>query len=37
VLELPFSIAYSVFLAAALMVVLRCAASIARPDRSDKA
>ena len=37
VLELPFSIVYSVFLAAALMVVLRCAAAIARPDRSDKA
>ena len=31
VLELPFSIAYSVFLAAALMVVLRCAAAIAFP------
>ena len=31
VLELPFSVVYSVFLAAALMVVLRCAASIARP------
>jgi TRAP-type C4-dicarboxylate transport system permease small subunit len=31
VLELPFSIVYSVFLAAALMVVLRCAAAIVRP------
>ena len=43
VLELPFSIIYSVFLAAAIMVVLRCMASIARPpqvapsDASDKA
>jgi TRAP-type C4-dicarboxylate transport system permease small subunit len=31
VLELPFSTVYSVFLAAAIMVVLRCAASIAFP------
>jgi TRAP-type C4-dicarboxylate transport system permease small subunit len=31
VLELPFSIIYSVFLAATIMVVLRCAASIAFP------
>jgi len=31
VLELPFSVVYSVFFAAALMVVLRCAASIAFP------
>jgi TRAP-type C4-dicarboxylate transport system permease small subunit len=31
VLELPFSIVYGVFLAAAIMVVLRCAASIAFP------
>jgi len=42
VLELPFGIAYSVFLAAALMVALRCLAAIARPprvqsDRSDEA
>jgi TRAP-type C4-dicarboxylate transport system permease small subunit len=29
VLELHFSVVYSVFLAAAIMVVLRCAASIA--------
>ena len=31
VLELPYSIVYSVFLAAAIMIVLRCAASIAFP------
>ena len=31
VLELPFSVVYSVFFAAAVMVVLRCAASIAFP------
>jgi TRAP-type C4-dicarboxylate transport system permease small subunit len=31
VLELPFGIVYGVFLAAALMVVLRCLAAIARP------
>lgn len=31
VLDLPFSIVYSVFLAAVIMVVLRCAASIAFP------
>jgi len=43
VLELPFSVVYSVFLAAALMVVLRCAAAILRPpqaapsDASEKA
>ena len=37
VLGLPFSIVYSVFLAAALMVVLRCAASIVSPGESDKA
>jgi len=33
VLELPFGIVYSVFLAAALMVVLRCLAAIFRPPR----
>jgi TRAP-type C4-dicarboxylate transport system permease small subunit len=37
VLGLQFSIVYSVFLAAAVMVVLRCLAAIARPDESDKA
>ena len=37
VLGLPFSIVYSVFLAAAVMIVVRCAASIARPHESDKA
>ena len=37
VLGLPFSIVYSVFFAAALMVVLRCAASIVSPEGSDKA
>ena len=31
VLDLPFGIVYSVFLAAAVMVVLRCAAAIVRP------
>lgn len=31
VLELPYGIIYSVFLAAALMVALRCLAAIARP------
>jgi len=31
VLELPYGIVYSVFLAAALMVVLRCLAEIVRP------
>lgn len=31
VLDLPFGIVYSVFLAAAAMVVLRCAAGIVRP------
>jgi len=34
VLDLPFSIAYSVFFAAALMVVLRCASSIALPPQA---
>lgn len=37
VLGVPFSIVYSVFLAAAVMIVVRCAASIARPDQPDKA
>jgi TRAP-type C4-dicarboxylate transport system permease small subunit len=31
VLDLPFGIAYCVFLAAAVMVVLRCLADIVRP------
>ena len=34
VLELPFGLVYAVFLAAALMIVLRCLAAIARPDRA---
>jgi C4-dicarboxylate transporter, DctQ subunit len=33
VLDLPFGIVYAVFLAAAVMVVLRCLAAIARPER----
>jgi len=37
VLGLPFSIVYSVFVAAAVMIVVRCAVSIARPDKSDRA
>ena len=37
VLGLPFSVVYSVFLAAAVMIAVRCAVSIARPDPSDKA
>ena len=37
VLGLPFSVVYSVFLAAAVMIVVRCTASIARPDKSDRA
>src|SRR5437899_11834557 len=37
VLEWPYGIAYSVFLAAAVMVVLRCLAAIVRPGASDKA
>jgi len=35
VLDLPFGLVYSVFLAAAVMVVLRCLAAIARPGRAD--
>jgi TRAP-type C4-dicarboxylate transport system permease small subunit len=35
VLDLPFGIVYAVFLAAAVMVVLRCLAAIARPERAD--
>jgi TRAP-type C4-dicarboxylate transport system permease small subunit len=31
VLDVPFAIVYSVFLAATVMVVLRCIAEIARP------
>jgi len=37
VLELPFGIVYGVFLAAALMVALRCLAAIIRPDAPDRA
>jgi TRAP-type C4-dicarboxylate transport system permease small subunit len=35
VLELPFGIVYGVFLVAAVMVVLRCLAEIARPRPTD--
>jgi TRAP-type C4-dicarboxylate transport system permease small subunit len=37
VLEWPYGLVYSVFLAAAVMVVLRCLAAIFRPETSDKA
>jgi len=37
VLEWPYGLVYSVFLAAAVMVVLRCLAAIVRPEPSDKA
>src|SRR6266581_4944233 len=37
VLEWPYGVVYSVFLAAAVMVVLRCLAAILRPEASDKA
>lgn len=37
VLDLPFGIVYAVFFAAALMVVLRCLAAIATPQRADPA
>lgn len=37
VLDWPYGLVYSVFLAAAIMVVLRCLAAIARPEASDKA
>jgi TRAP-type C4-dicarboxylate transport system permease small subunit len=36
VLELPFGLVYAIFLAAALMVVLRCVAAIARPDHTNE-
>ena len=35
VLDLPFGLVYTVFLAAAAMVVLRCLAAIVRPARTD--
>jgi TRAP-type C4-dicarboxylate transport system permease small subunit len=34
VLDLPFGIVYAVFLAAVMMIVLRCLAAIARPGRA---
>jgi TRAP-type C4-dicarboxylate transport system permease small subunit len=37
VLEWPYGLVYSIFLAAAVMVVLRCLAAIVRPEASDKA
>jgi len=37
VLDWPYGALYSVFLAAAVMVVLRCLAAIVRPEASDKA
>src|SRR5881397_2048434 len=37
VLEWPYGFVYCVFLAAAVMVVLRCLAAILRPEASDKA
>ncbi|TMG76629.1 MAG: TRAP transporter small permease subunit [Betaproteobacteria bacterium] len=37
VLDWPYGLVYSVFLAAAVMVVLRCLAAIVRPEASDKA
>jgi TRAP-type C4-dicarboxylate transport system permease small subunit len=37
VLDWPYGVVYSVFLAAAVMVVLRCLAAIVRPEASDKA
>src|SRR6266700_2349872 len=37
VLDWPYGAVYSVFLAAAVMVVLRCLAAIVRPETSDKA
>ena len=37
VLEWPYGLVYSVFLAAAVMVVLRCLAAIVRPETPDKA
>jgi TRAP-type C4-dicarboxylate transport system permease small subunit len=35
VLDLPFGLVYAVFFAAAVMVVLRCLAEIARPSGAD--
>src|SRR5258706_14749737 len=37
VLDWPYGVVYSVFLAAAVMVALRCLAAIVRPEASDKA
>src|SRR6266705_2278714 len=37
VLDWPYGAVYGVFLAAAVMVVLRCLAAIVRPEASDKA
>ena len=37
VLDWPYGVVYGVFLAAAVMVVLRCLAAIVRPEASDKA
>jgi TRAP-type C4-dicarboxylate transport system permease small subunit len=37
VLDWPYGVVYSIFLAAAVMVVLRCLAAIVRPETSDKA
>ncbi len=37
VLDWPYGVVYSVFLAAAVMVVLRCLAAIVRPEASGKA
>ncbi len=37
VLDWPYGVVYSAFLAAAVMVVLRCLAAIVRPEPSDKA
>jgi TRAP-type C4-dicarboxylate transport system permease small subunit len=37
VLDWPYGVVYSVFLAAAVMVVLRCLAAIVKPEASDKA
>jgi len=37
VLDWPYGVVYSVFLAAAVMVALRCLAAIVRPEASDEA
>jgi len=37
VLDWPYGVVYSVFLAAAVMVVLRCLAAIVHPEAADKA